>query len=318
MVAGSSPRLSIGLPVYNGERFLRFALDSILAQTFTDYELVICDNASTDETMRICQDYAARDSRIRYYRNLENIGAAANFNRAFELSRAPLFKWAAADDVISPTFIEKCVAALDADSDVILAYSRVDRIDSSGEIDGTYDYPMRVDHPSPVVRFSDLILINHFCVAVFGVMRREVLARTRLIGKYVGSDRVLLAELGLRGKLHEVPDYLFHRRDHPQTSGRMFNIYNRLSWFDPTQRQKIFLVNWNTGLEYLRLILRIPLSQPEKLACLKTLVRWIGRRRKALLEDMKLLVVQLLPFSLSLANLVRRRQNNHMKTGGDL
>jgi len=318
MVAANPPRLSIGLPVYNGERFLKFALDSLIEQTFTDFELIICDNASTDDTMRICQDYSSRDSRIRYYRNHENIGASANFNRTYELAHAGYFKWAAADDLISPTFLEKCVQVLDENPDVVLSYSKADRINSSGEIDGTYDYPMRVSDLSASNRFSDLILVNHFCVAVFGVMRREILASTPLIAKYVGSDRVLLAELGLRGRLYEIPEYLFHRRDHPQASGRMFNIYRRLSWFDPGIRQKINLVNWKLALEYFRAIQRVEISRSEKAACYRIMWRWAVKRRGALLEDLKAAILQILPFTRKLVKHAKRLQSERMNTGGEL
>jgi glycosyltransferase involved in cell wall biosynthesis len=318
MAAANSPLLSIGLPVYNGERFLQFALDSLLNQTFRDFELIICDNASTDATRSICQEYAARDARIRYYRNPENIGAAANFNRVFELARAPYFKWAAADDVISPEFVEKCIAAMQQDPELVLAYTRVDKINSSGEIDGTYDYPMRVNHPSPHVRFADLILVNHFCVAIFGVIRRDVLAQTPLIGKYVGSDRVLLAELGLHGRMVELPEYLFHRRDHPQTSGRMFNIYHRLAWFDPNLRRNINLVNWRMGSEYLRAIRRVPLPSREKLACFRVNARWFIRRRKKLLEDVKAAVIQLAPFAYTIAQRLKKSRKQRIDTGGGI
>jgi glycosyltransferase involved in cell wall biosynthesis len=301
MAAAKPPRLTIGLPVYNGERFLKFALDSILGQSFKDFELIICDNASTDETMLICKEYSSRDSRIRYYRNHENIGAAANFNRTFELAHGTYFKWAAADDIISPSFVEKCVQILDDYPDVVLSYTKVDRINSSGEVDGTYDYPMRVHDASPGKRFSDLILINHFCVAVFGVVRREVLSKTPLIGKYVGSDRVLLAELGLLGKLFEVPEYLFHRRDHPQASGRLFNM-----------------VNWKIAVEYIRAINRVPLTRKEKIACYRVMVRWFIKRRSALLEDIKAAILQIFPFSHTLVKHARRLQNKRINTGGGL
>jgi glycosyltransferase involved in cell wall biosynthesis len=306
MAVINQPRLSIGLPVYNGERFLRFALDSILGQTYRDFELIISDNASNDGTMLICQDYAARDSRIRYYRNLENIGAAENFNRVFTLARGLYFKWAAADDLISPTFLEKCISILDQDPSVILSYTKVDRIDSSGELGGTYDYKMRVDDPAPHIRFSDLILINHFCVAIFGVFRRDSLARTPLIGKFVGSDRVLLAELGLQGRFCEIPEYLFHRRDHPQASGRMFNIYKRLAWFDPRKENAINLVYWKVGLEYLKSVRRVPLPWLEKARCFRTWVRWIARRRKVLIEDLKAAVIQFVPVSQDIVHFARR------------
>jgi glycosyltransferase involved in cell wall biosynthesis len=304
--SGIPPRLTIGLPVYNGERYLRFAIDSLLQQTFEDFELIISDNASTDSTKIICQEYAARDSRIRYYRNQSNIGAAKNFNQVFQMARGNLFKWAAADDVLSPNFLERCIDVLDCEPSVVLSYSKVDRINSAGELEGTYDYEMRVSHPRPSTRFTDLILINHFCIAVFGVIRREYLEKTPLIGPYVGSDRVLLAELGLRGKLHEVPEYLFHRRDHPQASGRMYQVYNRLAWFDPTRKHSINLVYWKIGTEYLRSVLRVPLPRTERMASLKSVMKWFITRRRALIEDLKAVVVYKLPFSKNLLQFARR------------
>lgn len=318
MTTTNPPSLTIGLPVYNGERFLRFALDSILGQTYTNFELIIVDNASTDGTKLICQDYAARDSRIRYARNTENIGAAGNFNRAFEMARGKYFKWAAADDVISPTFIEACIAVLDRDPSIVLSYSNVDRIDSSGELDGSYDYPMRVDDPNAHIRFSDLILTNHFCVAIFGVIRRDILATTPLIGKYVGSDRVLLAELSLFGRLYEIPEYLFHRRDHPQSSGRMYTVYNRLAWFDPSRRRHINLVYWKVGYEYFKAILRVKLPWAERVQCLKALTRWYIWRRRVLIEDIKAAVIQLVPFSQNLAHIARRLSNKNINSGGGI
>ena len=115
------PRVTIGLPVYNGQNYLVETLESLLAQTYTDFELVISDNASTDRTEAICRQYAAGDARIRYYRNDENIGASANYNRAFELGRGEYFKWAAHDDLLAPTYLERCVEVLDANPDVVLA-----------------------------------------------------------------------------------------------------------------------------------------------------------------------------------------------------
>ena len=94
-----TPRVSIGLPVYNGDRYLRETIEGLLNQTFSDFELVICDNASTDRTQDICNEYCLLDKRVRYYRNNENIGAGKNFNKAFSLSQGKYFKWAACDDL---------------------------------------------------------------------------------------------------------------------------------------------------------------------------------------------------------------------------
>lgn len=106
------PRVSVGMPIYNGERFLKAAIESILAQTLTDFELIISDNGSTDQTQEICQAYATKDQRIRYYRSAQNFGASWNHNRVFELSTSEYFKWAACDDICKPEYLEQCVEIL--------------------------------------------------------------------------------------------------------------------------------------------------------------------------------------------------------------
>jgi hypothetical protein len=211
-------------------------------------------------------------------------------------ARGELFKWAAHDDLIAPDFLEKCVAELDRHPDVVLAYSRVAQIDSSGTVTGSYDYPMRVNAPDVLTRFNDLVLVNHFCVAVFGVMRRSVLEQTPRIGKYVGSDRVLLAELALHGRLVEIPEHLFFRRDHPDTSGRKFNMYRRLAWFDPSQKGRLYFPYWRMGREFARAVGRVRLRLGVRLACYRVVLRWFASRRPQLTEDLKAALLTLFPF----------------------
>jgi glycosyltransferase involved in cell wall biosynthesis len=200
------PRVSIGMPVYNGERFLAEAIESILAQTFTDFELIISDNGSTDSTPAICERYARLDSRIRYYRNEVNLGAAPNFNRAFHLAQGEYFKWAAHDDICLPQYLERCVETLDADAQAVLCYPRTWGINADGTRDEQFTArldtsSLRVESPRPHLRFSDMIHRYHLCHQVFGLFRRQVLARTPLIQPYTGSDRVLLAVVALYGTL---------------------------------------------------------------------------------------------------------------------
>src|SRR6476620_6905800 len=125
------PRLAIGIPVFNGQEFLPELLDTLLAQTFRDFEILICDNASNDRTGDICREYAHRDTRVRYFCNERNLGALANFNRVFELSTAPLFKWAAHDDLYRPEYLETCVRLLDEHPDTVLAHTGTAFIDET-------------------------------------------------------------------------------------------------------------------------------------------------------------------------------------------
>jgi len=132
MIKNDKPSVSIGMPIYNAEKFLRQALDALLGQTFGDFELIISDNGSTDGSEAICREYASKDSRIKYYKNETNLGAAKNFNRVFELSRGEYFKWASHDDICDPEYLERCVELLDRNPAVVLCYPKANTIDEQG------------------------------------------------------------------------------------------------------------------------------------------------------------------------------------------
>ena len=152
-MSSSSPRVSVGIPVYNGERYLEVAIVSVLNQTYQDFELIISDNASSDHTREICMEYAKQDPRIRYYRNDKNLGAAPNYNRVFQLSDAEYFKWADYDDLIAPDFLSKCIRILDQNPSVVLCYPRAMIIDENGKHLGEHDYVIKLDSPHAHLRF---------------------------------------------------------------------------------------------------------------------------------------------------------------------
>jgi glycosyltransferase involved in cell wall biosynthesis len=212
----NKPRVSIGLPVFNGENYLAAALDSIHDKTFGSFEVVICDNASTDGTEEICRRYAAHDRRVRYHRNEMNLGASANFNRTFELSIGTYFKWAAHDDLIAPTYLERCVAALDSEPDAALAQSIVRIIGETGETRDLYHGNLQqAGGPRASTRLGVLTLKPRGWREVFGLIRRSALERTALIAPYPFSDVTLCIELALLGRFVFVPEPLFMNREHP-------------------------------------------------------------------------------------------------------
>lgn len=272
-------RVTIGLPVFNGEPYLEEAIESILSQSFTDFELIIGDNASTDNTEAICRSYAERDDRVRYYRSDENRGAAWNYNRLVPLAHGEYFKWAAHDDLLAPGYLAACVKALDAAPQAVLAYPRTAIIDEHGHLTHTYDDDLDLRMPRASQRFWGHMQVFRRmgeCNAIFGLMRTDVLRTTGLIGPYVGSDMILLGELALRGEFHEIPERLFMRRDHPQTSIRSNpNLYERSSWFDPAARQKPVWPRWRWLAEYIYAIRRSELSPLEALRCYMILSRWM-------------------------------------------
>ena len=266
----TSPRVSIGLPVYNGARHVRQTLESLLSQTYSDFELIISDNGSTDETPAICAEFAARDPRIRYHRYEQNRGAAWNYNHVFALASGEYFKWAAHDDLIAPTFLEQCVAALDRDPALVLCYARTRFIDDAGQDDGDYEIngQLTAGSDDPVARFSDVLYPWHGCFQVFGLIRSRVLARTPLIGSFWSSDRVLLAWLSLFGRFHELDEHLFMFRRHiRQSTAIVWRPYALMAWYAPEAQGKITLPFWMEWFAYFDAVRAVPLSLRERLIC---------------------------------------------------
>jgi glycosyltransferase involved in cell wall biosynthesis len=275
---GTSPRVSLGLPVYNGGEFLIEAIESVLGQTFADFELIIADNDSTDETADTCRRYQAKDKRIRFHQNATNLGASRNFNYVFELSRAKLFRWVAADDLLEPTCIERCVQVLDTDPSVILAHTDVKIIDEDRRVKVDFRYPAgHASSESAAQRFLDVVRLDRWCAELFGLVRSDVMRRTRLMDRYVASDRILRAELALRGRYEIVPEPLFLNRDHPGRSVRALPAHHlRGEWFDPSRANKRILPHWRIMLEYLRCIRQAPISADERRRCYVHTIRWLG------------------------------------------
>ncbi len=227
--------VSIGMPVFNGAGFIAEAIESLLAQSFEDFELIISDNASTDETEDICKRYAAADSRVRYVRQTSNLGAAANHNFVVHESKAPLFRWAAHDDLARPSLLERCVETLEENPRAVLAYPKSTVLTDSGE--EPYDDGLDMAMSDPAERLFELVSKIVLCNPVYGVIRTDILRRTRLIGPFPSSDEVLLAELALMGPFVEVPEYLFVRRLHDGRSTAAHRSPEALStWFDPARK----------------------------------------------------------------------------------
>jgi glycosyltransferase involved in cell wall biosynthesis len=271
-----APRVSIGLPVFNGEVYLCQALDSLLAQTFTDFEIIISDNGSTDRTKEICQAYSARDPRIRYLRQEINVGAAKNFNRVFELAVGEYFKWAAHDDLVAPEFLERCMRVLDQDHSIVLCYPKTWIIDEHGNRTMRYVVELNATSWKPHERLRNLLSTEHWSFQIFGVFRATALKMTSLIGNYTDSDMVLLAEICLIGRECEIPEHLFFRREHPKTSISLFpGRQERMEWFDPDNAGKRRFPSWLKFRGYFASIKRTPMSQYERLLCYVQLGRWL-------------------------------------------
>lgn len=283
----TTPKVSIGLPVWNGEKYLDQALTSLCEQTFTDFEIIISDNGSTDRTEEICRRWAERDPRIRYIRNEENRGSAWNFNRVFQEAGGAYFKWAAYDDKLLPEWLEECVAVLDAEARVVLAYTGVVQIDENARFLRHFDKFVDVTSTDPVERIRQ-VFYDWWCLPVFGLIRREELTTTRLIGPYDSSDRALLVQLAALGTFHRIETDLFYHRDHPDNTIQAFESQQaRGAWFDPKNTDAVtYWPNWRYQFNFALNIARAPLTIRQKLRAMVALGGLMIQTRRHLLSDL--------------------------------
>ncbi|HWM01787.1 MAG TPA: glycosyltransferase family 2 protein [Actinophytocola sp.] len=277
-----TPRLTIGLPVYNGEEYLAESLDALLGQSYEDFELVITDNASTDGTEAICRRYAKRDSRISYERLPRNIGAGPNHNYAFAKARGELFKWASHDDLYGRELLQRCVEALDERPEMILAHSWNATIDNNGAVIEPYDYQLATDSPSAAERFRALLHApggDDF----YGVMRTDMLRQVRPHDSYHHADRTFVMEIAMHGPFYQVPELLYFRRDHPTRAERANpTVRSRCANLDPRRRNGLrhptvrLLAEYALG--FVGLINRAPVSAAEKRKCYGHLAEYLSSR----------------------------------------
>jgi glycosyltransferase involved in cell wall biosynthesis len=281
-----APRVSVGVPVYNGERFLALTLDSLLAQTYRDFEIIIGDNASTDRTEEICRAYAAQDARVRYVRHEQNLGLARNYMRLVDLARGEFFRWAAADDLSAPEALGACVAALDREPLAVLAYPKTTLIDEFGEVIQDYEDNLDLPFSQPSVRFRMVLSRLALCNAALGLMRTSVLRQTRGMRPYVSSDIPFLAELALYGRFVEVPERLFYRRFHPQASSALTGAALRELYVPGATRRRDHR-EWRQLRELTISLLRAPIPPGEKLRTCVYLLRYAKWRIRPLTMEVR-------------------------------
>lgn len=256
--------------MYNGERHLRAAIESVLGQTFGDIALVISDNASTDATGEICKEYAEADDRVFYNRLPTNVGARANFHSVFATARSEYFKWAGHDDLLAPTFVERCVSHLDAHQATVLCTSRLGIIDGDDRRLGDGPPPIAFTAPTPHQRLRAFFNAPKTHQTIFGVLRRDVLARTRLFGPWFGSDRALLLELSLHGDFGLVDETLFVHREHP---GRGDYVQDKVDWYIPERNGRAEVVYWPYLWATSRILTATPMPPVERARCVGELAR---------------------------------------------
>lgn len=204
-----TPKVSIGLPVYNGEPYLRESIESVLAQDFEDFELLISDNASTDGTWEICQDYAKIDSRIRLQRNGSNLGAIDNFALTLRLTTAPYFMWMAHDDRLQPEYVSSCLRFLEVNPDYVLCCAQNTFIDESGREIKSPLADFNLDSDEPHQRYLRCLASIFDCPnAFYGLLRRSAMDVIGYNGPVYGRDTYLVLKLSLYGKFKQIDEML--------------------------------------------------------------------------------------------------------------
>lgn len=279
------PEVSVGMPVYNGERYLAEAVESILNQTFSDFELIISDNASTDGTAEICEELAARDPRIRYARQKVNIGLWANWDFVACAARGTFFKWTSANDRCDRTMLEKCINVLRRENDVVLCYGRTCLIDGQGNEIGLYPYDFSYQQAKPSERFitvRDRMNLNN---AFQGLIRLQRLKQTRLNRRYPDSDLILFAELALYGAFQLLPEILLYRRMAEGAASCFLPEQEKKVFLDPRSAHKQF-TRWHLYLDSFWSVLRAPIDRTEKFAALDYVARHVYWDRRALWYDL--------------------------------
>jgi glycosyltransferase involved in cell wall biosynthesis len=274
------PRLSIGLPVYNGESLLAESIDALLGQSYEDFELVISDNASTDSTGDICRSYAKLDSRIRYIRQPRNIGLNPNHNFVIREARGELFKMASHDDLYARDLLERCVGVLDEHPEVVLAHCWEAMIDTSRTVTKLLRYSVAADSPRAPERFLSM-LFDGWDDYTYGVIRTNVLRRTHLHGSHHFADRTINTELSLYGPFYLVPEWLYFRRDHPERTVP-YTVRSRCAYLDPRRsnrlRHPVVRLYGEYIWRYVAAIHNAPLSRQDRQECYGYLARWLAGR----------------------------------------
>ncbi len=274
-----SPVASIGLPVYNGENFVAEAIQCVLDQTFSDWELVICDNASTDGTVEICRQFAERDSRIRVHQNPRNMGVCFNYSEVFRLSRGQYFKWMAHDDLFTPRFIEACVEELENDQGVVLAFTKMCYVDASGQVLRRQTSELSVSGETVESRakqfLSSAAQSTDFLWLAYGVVRREILQQSGSMGLYAGSDHVMLFRIALQGRIKQIEEEMFFRREHSEAStckrGSTVRERAKFAYADDNRR---LVLPWCRMLkEHIDSAMKAPVPFRSKLACASAVLR---------------------------------------------
>lgn len=282
-----SPRVSIGIPVYNGAATIGATIESLQAQTFGDFELIVCDNASTDGLADRVTDMARLDQRIRHVRHPVNLGANRNYSHAAKVARGEFLKWSSASDWCAPTFLERCVEALDRDPGAVLAVPRTRLFQGDPAQSEDYPYDIEILEERPLDRLLALDARMRLNNAINGVIRLSALHRTRLIEPYHCADLVLMGHLAVLGRFRLIDAPLFYRRMEVGTATALQDAEGMRRHHYPVLTARTLFQGWKRHLGWLRVAALAPMPMAERGGALKHVVQNCFWDRATLLADLR-------------------------------
>jgi glycosyltransferase involved in cell wall biosynthesis len=280
-------RVIIGLPVYNGQKYLGAAIESHLSQSFSDFDLVISDNGSTDATPEICADYASRDKRVKYLRSAENRGILWNHRRVLDAIQNPgqYFRWAGADDIMGPGLLQAMVTVLDTRPEVEAVVPDAKNIDEHGEIIGSAPKTLDLQSSDVFERAHDVLLANYQHVIAYGLLRATTLRLLRTGPNYPGWDPIFLWELALRGQIVQPEGPVLLRRFHPGSISHVRTVKEMRKWVEPNAKAGLTFPHWTWAYERVRVLIACPLSTRDRVRIGKFLARATLWQRGSLVRD---------------------------------
>ena len=279
--------VSIGMPAYNAEAYIGVALESLLAQTCGDFELIVSDNASTDGTREVVESYLRQDRRIRYERQSTNIGANLNYSRVAQLAVGEFFKWISSSDWCAPTFLERCCDDLREHPDAVLAAPRTRLFEGTPDVSRAYDRDIGVDDDTPSARLRTVMTAMALNNAVNGLIRMPALRQTRLIEAYRGSDLVLMAHLALLGKFRLLDEALYFRRMEKGTSTALQDPADVWRHHYPQANAGMLFQGSKRHLGQLHAAVSAPMSVAERARTLVFLARVLNWDRRMFADDLR-------------------------------
>ena len=289
-------KVSVGMPVYNSEHWISQSIESILSQSFENFELIISDNNSSDNTSEICKDYASKDNRVFFHKNEDNIGAANNFNKVFELSNGKYFKWASSNDLCGIQFLELCVQILDTYEDVVVASPRTQLIDKNNNVIQKLEEDLHLMQENSFDRFDTFLNKVTLNNVEQGLIRSSALNKTMLQAVYPNSDTILMSELAARGKFYQIQEYLLSRRI-TETSTTNLMSESQIAEFYSPDKSKISLQTIRVFLANLSIAFRIKTSFNQRLKFIRYAFRYLKWERKDLYQELAYFFKQAFKFN---------------------